>query len=341
MTDPAAAAVVTTPLRALLRRATPWAAAALVAGGGTRLALDEVRLVGVTREASSLRGRLEHQATEAQRAARLELDVAVLREGLRAREDDLAAATRRADGLRASLDEAGAAVAALEATRARLRQEKAAAEELASTRRDELTAAGRRLASAEADLEVARRDLALRGRLLEEVQAIAAEQARDVGRLRGSLHGAETALQVARERESRLEAELASERRAARERAASLADLHDRLGELEVSARRDAERLERLARAGVNIARLTGERPMPDVKALVVQVDPDAVPPTVVVDVGDPAGIERGDVLVVRRDGRDVARLEVDEVRGAYSSARVVSATRGLRLRPGDQVRSR
>lgn len=339
MTDPVAA-VAATPLRALLRRAVPWAAAALVAGGGARLALDEVRLVGVTREATSLRGRLEHQATEAQRAARLELDLAVLREEARARQEELEAATRQAAALRASVDEAAAAVAALEAARERLTSEKAAAEGLAASRAAELTALGRRLTQVETDLTSARGELASTRRRYEEVQAIATEQARELGRLRGSLVSTEAALEVARQHEAALEDELAAERRAARERAATLAELHDRLGELEARAARDAERLERLARAGVNVARLTGERPMPQVRALVVQVDVDAVPPTVVVDVGDAAGIEPGDVLVIRRDGQEIARLEVDEVRGPYSSARVVRAQRGLRLRPGDQVRS-
>ncbi len=339
MTDPVVA-VAATPLRALLRRAVPWAAAALVAGGGARLAVDEVRLVGVTREASSLRGQLEHQATEAQRAARLELDVAMLREEARARRDELAATTRQAETLRASVDEAAAAVAALEATRDRLEAERTAAEGLASTRADELSALGARLEQVQVDLTAARRDLTSSRRRLDEVQEIAAEQARELGRLRGNLVSTEAALDLARQREATLEEELAAERRAARERAAALAELHDRLGELEARAARDAGRLEQLARAGVNVARLTGERPMPQVRALIVQVDPDAVPPTVVIDVGDPAGIERGDVLVVRRDGQEVARLEVDEVRGQYSAARVVRAQRGVRLRPGDQVRT-
>lgn len=339
MTDPVAA-VVATPLRALLRRAVPWAAAALVAGGGARLAVSEVGLVEVTREASSLRGRLEHQTTEAQRAARLELDLAVLREEARARQEELAAADRQAAALRASVDEAAAAVSSLEATRDRLAAEKAAAEGLATTRAAELDRAARQLAAVDADLSSARRELVERQRRYDEVQAIAAEQARELGRLRGTLVSTEAALEVARQHEAALEDELAAERRAAREKAAALSDLHDRVGELEARARRDAERLERLARAGVNVARLTGERPMPVVKALVVQVDPEAVPPAVVVDVGDAAGIEPGDVLVVRRDGQEVARLEVDEVRGPYSAARVVKALRGVRLRPGDQVRS-
>lgn len=339
MTDPVAVAAAT-PLRLLLRRAVPWAAAALVAGGGARLAVDEVRLVGASREAASLRGKLEHQATEAQRAARLELDLALLREEARARQADLDATRREVATLRGSLDEATAAVAALEVERERLTDDLTGARELASARAAELSQLGRRLAAVERDLGEAREALALARRLLVEQEQIAAEQAQELGRLRGDLASTQAALDLARQREARLDEELLVERRQAREKAAALAELSDRLGELEASARRDAERLERLARAGVNVPRLTGERPMPDVRALIVSVDPDAVPPAVVVDVGEAAGIERGDVLVVRRDGQEVARIEVDEVRGQYSAARVVRAARGLRLRPGDQVRS-
>ncbi|MCO5165138.1 MAG: hypothetical protein M9894_02065 [Planctomycetes bacterium] len=336
MPDPVAPLIV----RGLVRRALPWAAAAVVVGGGARLAHDQVRLAGVSQQAASLEGRLSQQAGEAQRAARLELDLAVLREDARAREDQLARARARVGDLEVAVEEAAAALAALEAARdeARARAE-AHGGALGEARRD--------LAAREADLGQARRELDARTRLLREVEAAAAEQARELGRVRGALMSTEAALEVATQRGAALEADLTAERRLARERAEAVATLHDKLGEAEAAlrevdarARRDAERLARLARAGVNVARLTGERPMPDVRALVVQVDLDVVPPLVVFDAGDGAGVERGDVLVVRRDGNEVARLEVDEVRGHYSAARVVRAQRGVRVRPGDQVRT-
>ncbi|MBX3471425.1 MAG: hypothetical protein KF878_31530 [Planctomycetes bacterium] len=326
--------------RGLVRRALPWAAGALVLGGGARLAHDEVRLVGVVHQAASLEGRLSQQAGEAQRAARLELDLALLRDEARVREGRLAEATARVDALSAAVEEAAAALASLEAARDEAR---ARAEATGGA----LTAAHSDLAAREADLAHARRELNARTSLLREIEAAAAEQARELGRVRGALVTTQAALDVAAERGATLEADLTAERRLARERGEALASLHDRLGEAEVAlrsaearAQRDAARLERLARAGVNVARLTGERPLPDIRALVVQVDHDAVPPTVVFDAGDGAGVERGDVFVVRRDGNEVARLEVDEVRGHYSAARVVRAQRGARVRPGDQVRS-
>lgn len=338
VTEPVAATFV---LSTLLRRTLAVGAATLVLGGGARLAVDEVRLVGVTSEATHLRGRLDQQATEAQRAARLELDLAVLREEGRALAAARADADRRLDDLERSSETARAEVAALEVAR-----DRAAA--IASESAAAATEAAARARALDEQLAAARAYLDVRAGELEEARELAIAQATRAEDLSLELSTTIAALDVARAREASLEGELEGERRVARERAAALVGLNGRLVEVEATlaqtqarARRETERLERLARAGVNVARLTGERPMPEVKALVVQVDADAVPPTVVLDAGEAAGLERGDVLIVLRDGQELARLEVDEVRGPYSSARVVRGQRGARVRPGDQVRSR
>lgn len=80
---------------------------------------------------------------------------------------------------------------------------------------------------------------------------------------------------------------------------------------------------------------------MPDVRGKVVKVDLEALPPVLLIDVGAHDGIAVGDELSILRDAREVARLEVAEVRDRLASARLLQADRGLRLRPGDVVASR
>ena len=104
---------------------------------------------------------------------------------------------------------------------------------------------------------------------------------------------------------------------------------------------REAEAtLAKLRDAGVNVARLSGERPMPRIRATVVQVDNRAVPPTLLIDAGLVQGLEAGDELDLIREGRPVGRVEVDEVQSRLARCRLVSGQRGLSVQTGDEVRT-
>ena len=100
------------------------------------------------------------------------------------------------------------------------------------------------------------------------------------------------------------------------------------------------ESLSKVRAAGVNVERLTGERPLPELQAVVVRVDDTAVPPRAVIDAGKSQGLLPGDVLHVVRDGRSVGRIELDSVEAGLASGRLIEGRRGLILRPGDLVRT-
>ncbi|HBP20766.1 MAG TPA: hypothetical protein DEA08_23625, partial [Planctomycetes bacterium] len=105
-------------------------------------------------------------------------------------------------------------------------------------------------------------------------------------------------------------------------------------------AREAESTLAKLRDAGVNVARLSGERPMPNVRATVVQVDNRAVPPTLLIDAGQVQGLEPGDELDLIRDGRRVGRIEVDELQPRLARCRLVSGQRGLSVQVGDEVKT-
>jgi hypothetical protein len=119
-----------------------------------------------------------------------------------------------------------------------------------------------------------------------------------------------------------------------------VAGLEKNLERLQASVDRGQQVLRRLKEAGVNVGRLSGERPMPALTAVVVRVDAEALPLEVLVDVGSSSGVELGDLLYVIREGREVARVEVIEVLGGVSRARLVHGVRGLELRSGEDVTS-
>lgn len=318
------------------------ALALVFVGGGVRLAYDEVRIAG---EVARVRG-LEEKAALADEDRRrvIELERAV------------AAASARAGALESELSLQRAAVARLEQ---RLTAERAAAaERLAATRQaaaaelaQARAEAARRLAESQAAAKAAaeRARAALERALAERDRAagIAEERARKVAALERDL---EDALAALAEREDALaEARRAAEGarqqasaaqrevRSCRERVAALE--HD-LAAVRERAERAAKTLRRLEEAGVNVARLSGQRPMPALTGVVVRVDGDALPPEVLVDLGRAAGLEVGDRLYVLRGGKAVARLEVVEVLASVSRARLVHGERGLVLRSGDDVTS-
>ncbi len=298
-----------------------------VTAGGARLAHDEVRLASSRAELTGLRQKAERADAAAERVARLELD---LREALAGRE----ALVEQAQAAEAALTSRTTALA-----QARQRAEQAEAA-LAEQREsvDELQAARQAL---HADVEAAREALGeLRGAVVDLREREAAARAA-LAAAAARAAATEEALEQERARAS----ELAERAERARREVNALAGQVDRLqGDLAEAVRRarGAEgTIARLQEAGVNVPRLSGARPLPLVRALVVDVDDQALPPVAVVDAGSNRGLEVGDRLFVVRDGREVARLEVDEVRPRLSAARVVRAERGLRLRPGDRVTSK
>jgi dihydroorotase-like cyclic amidohydrolase len=135
-------------------------------------------------------------------------------------------------------------------------------------------------------------------------------------------------------------AQAAGEARRREASEAALAESAERLRESEAVATARAARLAKLRAAGVNVARLSGERPMPRISAVVVRIDAGASPLGVLIDAGSSAGLELGDRLYVFRDGREIACLEVLEIGEQIASTRLVRAVRGLGLKAGDDVRS-
>ena len=154
-------------------------------------------------------------------------------------------------------------------------------------------------------------------------------------RVEAERSAAESAALLGRERRGRVEAE------AALARAQAELVAKERLLQGQRARAEAAEgSLSKVRAAGINVERLTGERPLPDLQAVVVRVDESAVPPRVVIDAGEGQGLLPGDVLHVVRDGRSVGRIELDSVQAGLASARLIEGRRGLVLRPGDLVRT-
>ena len=182
-------------------------------------------------------------------------------------------------------------------------------------------------ASAQQELEQARE----RTQGLAEAHARAEAQA-DL--LAGKLRAAEAQAELHEQELARTRAEIGH-------LTGRVKDLASDLGVERTRANRSEGQLEQLESAGVNVARLTGERPMPRISAIVLDVDLAALPPVVLVDAGRSEGLEVRDLLYVRRNGQDVASLEVVEVRDDMSSTHVSQAARGVQPRTGDRVISK
>jgi hypothetical protein len=297
-------------------------------GGGARLAHVEVGRTDRQAELTSLREQAAFRQSEAAHAGALQLELSQLR--------------LATSGAAQELQEAQAEVARLDAALLALEDRQAAAERAAAdalqAQRDE---SQRRLTDTEA--------LRAEAQALAEARAVALTRLeRALEAVRAEANARQAELEQARSRSARLAADL-SANQATLEQTAR--DLERAVGELDdvetrlagaLSRAQEAERaLATLRAAGVNVDRLTGVDPMPDVRAKVVKVDAQATPPVLLVDVGSGAGLAVGDELYVVRDGREVARLSIEEVRERLSSARLQHADRGVRLRPGDLVRSR
>jgi hypothetical protein len=343
-------------LASLLAKRATWgiAAAVLCLAGGGRLISDEVALqrqVAAINDYESLyRRSLDeyHRADVAHEAAKRTLALAVVeRDGLA---EQFSSSSERIQSLeraelsaRQALDSAQRALTQLRGSADRSQEALAASE----SRRQALRGERDRL----------RRETRLAAQSLKEAQALArrvrqrwlSAQARTKAldeRLRLSQTQLTrmalellTAKQEAQVRERDLDTqrrELAAVRRDLAAQRRSLAAIEAKLTQSEARAKASAETLRKLEAAGVNVARLTGTRPMPKLRALVVQVDVKQVPPRVLVDAGKRQGLEVGDSLYLIRDGRSVGRLEIDEVQPELSTCRLVQGKGGLAPRAGD-----
>lgn len=357
----------TSVLRGLLQRKVLAVAVTAAAVGGGRLLHDEVRLASGARPSSSLVG----QTLEARRASQLVLDLAYARKDKRDLEAAHAAVTSQALALAATLAETRGAHAATEAILGQAREElqrtqqdgarlgaalEAARQEVAAredvlrarqadldTTRSDLSAAHRDLLAAELrarelarDVEGAREQAQALGVTVARLEARALDERRNLSKVEGELEGA-------RRERVELVSRLAAADETRRRKEAEAEELRGRLTTAERErdargerARAAEEALAKVARSGVNVDRLTGARPLPNVTALVVQVDLEVVPPVVLIDAGATAGLERGDRVSIQRAGQTVAEVELDDVRPQLASGRVVRGQRGLRLRPGD-----
>jgi len=297
-------------------------------GGGARLAQVEVAHTDRQAEVASLRDRGAFREAEAAHAASLELELAEFRLSSGRGFEDLEAA-------RGEVARLGEDLQALE--QRWVAAEQAAAEALSAGREESERLLGEAESLRAQAQELAQRRAVAVAQLEQTLEAIRSELASRQAELLN-----ERARTVSLQEDVRSRQEALDQR--ARELSEALAQL-DGVEALLGGALTRAEQAERalttLRAAGVNVDRLTGIDPMPDVRAKVVKVDTRASPPVLLVDVGSEAGIAVGDELFVFRDGREVARLEVDAVRDRLCSARLVRADRGLRLRPGDGVRSR
>lgn len=280
----------------------------------------------------------------------------------------LAASQRAASELRSRAARSSAAAAQLSRDLSALRRDRDLLEEELLQRREALGEAQAALAKTrarrrvlEGQLERARalvadqgrelrtqaRDLALERARVEALETSLAEEQRRLAEARAQLRRGEREQRATRGERDRLRGELAREREAHRATRAKLAAAADEATRAEARLKAEAKRaalaedtLAKLEAAGVNVERLSGARPLPALRAVILRVDPEAVPPRVVIDAGSSQGLMPGDVLHVVRDGRSVGRVEVDEVQARLSTARLVEGTRGLVLRPGDTIRS-
>lgn len=277
--------------------------------GSARLVVDEVQLAGHAARARGLEQRAEGAARDRERLVRLEKDLQLDQERMAVLTGELEGRGRALDVLTEDLREA----------------------------RSEQLALEQRAAQAQRDLE---------GKLGES-ERVSAQRAADTQRLKVHAEQQAQKLEVATRRLEQSAERLALAVRDAESLQEDLAEQARAIAKLNADVRMGTDRaslaeeqLSQLEAAGVNVARLTGRRPMPRILAIVVRVDFDAVPPVILVDAGRDRGLERGDNLYVVRDGREVAQLEVEEVSSQASSTRVVRGQRGLRIRPGEDVTS-
>lgn len=288
-----------------------------VAAGGGRLAWNEVRLAGHTVQLDE-RDALHRRLTdEAARLSRLELELAEARSERERAAERSRASSAAVASIRGELGRAEAEL--IEAERRATKDERALAE--LRTRRDELDRALGQAKEESRTREEARQALAVRAEGLEQELSLA-----------------RTDLQAARGRLDGLSRELAEARSATEREAARAAESQRELARAAQSARQSEELLQNLQRAGVNVDRLGGRRPLAALRGMVLRVDLQAIPPELLVDAGKDAGLEPGDRLWVVRHGRELARLEVADVRADSSTARVVQGERQSPPRPGDAV---
>jgi len=310
-----------------------------LAGGG-RLVHDEVVLVDERAEQASLRQQLQFREDEALRTARIELDLAQARQRARDLRGRLDAARAEAERLDADLSGARADLAGLEEARAALAGERDALAARAAEATELASERAATIARVESLAEARRRSL-------EEVEALAAARAEALAEaerlkreLAEALAAARSRLEAQSERLDAVEAERSAlgERLAAEQARAE--GLDDELARTEDELRRQREVLAAVREAGVNVDRLAGLDPMPEIRAIVVTIDHQAMPPIVLVDAGARAGLHPRDELFVVREGREIARLVVEEVQDRVASTRLAWGARGSRLQRGDRVLS-
>jgi chromosome segregation ATPase len=211
----------------------------------------------------------------------------------------------------------------------------------------QLVEAGDLVAKQRRELRDQARELALERARLEALETTLAEDQRRLAEARAQLRRSQREQRAAQAASERLRGELAQEQRAHALTRAQLTAAERETAQAGLRLRAEVKRaaaaegtLAKLEAAGVNVERLSGARPLPALQAVVLRVDPDAVPPRVVIDAGSSQGLMQGDVLHIVRNGRSVGRVKVDEVQGRLSTARLIEGTRGLVLRPGDTIRS-
>ncbi len=288
--------------------------------GGGRLAVNEVQLAS---EEARVHG-LELKAAEADRDRRrvilLEHESSALAESAATLNRELDLSHTQAAGLKGQLrvSQSKAVAAHLDATQTQERLET----ELQRTR----TVLG-----AELDASIA-----LAKTRLQELDTARAHANRQAEALTGA-----NALVRERERQRDVARRaVEAERKEHGDTELRLSATAKRLQESEAIATERARLLKILESAGVNVDRLSGERPMPRVSAVIVHVDAEASPMEVLIDAGNASGLEVGDRLFVIRGEREIACLEVFAVHPDVSATRLVRGERKLRLRPGDDVTS-
>lgn len=291
--------------------------------GTGRLAMDEILLAGSDARMRGLEQRADGAGRDRYRLVRLEQEVEAER--------------KRVADLDARAESSARQVAALNSSLVTSRVELATLEQDSRANADRLQTALR-----ETEQLLARRQAALR-----ELEAVSEERKRALEMAESLAAERERELADAQALATQRAESLAKTRAEARALDQKLAGKERELGRVEGDLRTAVRRTERseavlsrLESAGVNVARLSGQRPMPRISAVVVRVDGDAMPPTVLIDVGRDSGIEVRDVLYLLRGGAVVATLEVSEVGEQVSSAKVIQGQRGLKLRAGEDVSS-